>query len=197
MKIRLRHFILYLIAAGFFFPIKAWEPPASMPFATEDIELIRKIAEEFSEAEPRGLWSFPQEDEEVAIVPISDSNPDIYKIVMLFDVDMDPPPGTVIGYASPSASRDKWDVWLYSKTDAKERILHSPREFIASFSYSNQNGNASFVFEKPKKVFNWRINPVGLIPFLRRIITVSVSNAASALPYGLYRHDHRNLLRWL
>lgn len=173
----------------------AWEPPKEIPFATENLDIVCQEAEKVDYRLPRGNWSFPDENAEVAIVPASVSEPDIYKIVILFDADMLPPRGTVIGYLSPTADPRKWHAWLYSTV--KNNTMKSPREFAVTFNFSTTGEEASLIFEKIKKSASWRINPLALIPFVRRIVSVKLTDRADQLPYGLYRRDLTHRLIWL
>ncbi len=172
-----------------------WEVPESVPFRTEEMEHVISESGKVSSSEPTGIWSFPEEDCEVAIIPLSDSDTGTYKIVLLYDADLLPPPGSVIGYLAPTASRSKWHVWLYSNIKGME--MRSPREFNATFSFSTQSEDASLVLEKPKGGMSWRINPLGLVPIMRRILSVNMKGEESKLPYGLHRKDTVHRLRWL
>lgn len=173
----------------------AWEAPAQSEFSTDNIEATKGEALKVAFSEPRGLWSFPDEDAEVAVVPLSDSDKEIYKIVLLYDADLIPPPGTVIGFLAPTASRSKWNGWLFTKTE--EDFLSKPQRFDVTFSFSTQSEDASLVFEKPKGNVSWRINPLSVIPFLRRLVSMKISEKSDALPYGLHRKDSGHRLRWL
>lgn len=176
--------------------ISAWEAPRTSLFATENLEIVGQQAAKVAYDRPQGLWSFPDDDSEVAIVPASDADPDIYKIVMLYDADMIPPRGTVIGYLAPTASGDKWHAWLYASV--KDRSMESPREFAVTFRSSPKGEEASLIFEKiKKKGISWRINPLALIPFVRRLINVRLNENSERLPYGLYRKNTIHRLRWL
>lgn len=194
----MRFYVIFILTCSFLLhhvEARAWEPPATSAPATEDISRVRQLATKVSHNNPSGIWSFPDEDAEVAIIPFSDSYPDIYKIVMIFDVDMTPEPGTVIGYLSPTASSQKWHAWIYSKE--KDGKLSSPKEFAATFSSSTQGETASLIFQKPEGIVNWRINPLGMIPFIKRILSVTITKKDVELPYGLYRKDTLHRLRWL
>lgn len=175
--------------------MRAWDVPKELPLASEDMEKVRREAAKVIPGKPAGVWSFPDEDLEVAIIPYSESAPDVYALVLLYDADISVPPTTVIGFLSPSASRAKWHAWLYTESD--DHRIYSPKEFVATFSNSAQSDEASLVFERPKGGVKWHINPLAMLPFLRRLISISVSKKDSELPYGLYRKDTTRDLRWL
>lgn len=173
--------------------VTAWEAPQQTSLATEDTDQVRTIALLAYPETPQGIWSFPDEDCEVALIPLSDSRTDIYKIVTLYEPDLIPPPGTIIGYLTPTASADKWRALLY--TDITDAQMQSLGEFTATFSYTRQGEEASLTFEKSKTTVTF--NPLGFVPFLRRILRISRKNASNELPYGLKRTAPSLRLRYL
>lgn len=171
----------------------AWEAPRESAFATDDTAAAAAKATEGTPDSPQGLWSFPDEESEVAILPVSGTVTDIYKIVLLYDADLLPPPGTVIGYLAPTASDSKWRVWIY--TNVKDSTLSNPREYAATFT-ADTDGDASLVLERKKLSF--RFNPAALLPFLRRAFSIRTGgDKASRLPYGLRRMQAARRLRYL
>lgn len=175
------------------FCAKGWEVPEKVAFATEDTGIVESAANMEDPAKPRGIWDFPDEDCEVALIPLSASNPDIYKIVLLYDPDLLPPPGTIIGYLTPTASKDRWHAWLYSAV--KDGSVSHPVEFAATFSSTSPGEEASLVFEKRK--YRLRFNPMALVPFLRRVFSIQTTDPADRLPYGLRRRPTLHRLRYL
>lgn len=171
----------------------AWEPPSESVFATEEIAPLRAEALLPDPETPKGIWIFPDEDCEVAVVPVSESRADTYKIVVLFEPDLLPPPGTVIGYLMPTASPATWHATLYTSTD--DDAMKSPREFTATFSYARQGEEASLTFESTRTTATF--NPLGLIPFLRRILKIRRDDPAKKIPYGLRRIAPTLRLRYL
>lgn len=172
----------------------AWEAPRESAFATDNTDAATATATEGMPDSPQGLWSFPDEASEVAIVPISDTMSDVYKIVLLYDADLLPPPGTVIGYLAPTASTSKWRVWIY--TDVKDNTLSNPREYAATFTVATDGSDASLVLERKK--LSVRFNPAAMLPFLRRVFSIKTdSDKASRLPYGLRRIQSARRLRYL
>lgn len=193
-RLRLLAYAVYLMLATGGYTLRAWEPPGKLSFSTENLADVKNEAAKVSSSSPCGVWSFPEEDSEVAIVPLS-SNSDIYKIVMLYDVDMAPSPGTIIGYLAPTATNNKWIVWLYSKVTDKE--MTSPKELVATFSSSPQSEEASLLFEKSKSGLKWHINPLGFLPFLRKVLSINLSKSENEKPRGLKRKATVHALRWL
>lgn len=188
-----RYIIILIVTTIATMTAKAWEIPQKVPFATEKTDDIEAALLSSRPTTPQGLWDFPNENCQVALLPLSATQSDIYKIIVVYEPDLLPPPGTIIGYLTPTASSQQWHAWLYSKI--ADRSLTSPTEFAVTFTHSATDEEASLIFEK--KRYKLHINPSYLLPFMRRVFSVRVDDPLSKLPYGLHRRATTHRLRYL
>lgn len=127
-----------------------------------------------------GIWEYPDEMMTVAIERFSSPrfSPRIaYRIVMLESDDDQLLPGTVIGYAAPSARADKFELWIYSERDGE--TLLSPVSCVATLS------DGSLVFTRMKELtMRYRVNLTRFLPTLFRGISVYPQMKEERLPVG-------------
>ncbi len=115
-----------------------------------------------------GIWRFPSDGSEVAIVRSSSSRHEYmgdvegYCIVLLFSRNRALRPGTIIGRISPSAKERAYEARLY--TVAKGSTLMMPKQFNLQLN----DADTRLVFVQKRSALS--VNPWRLLPYAWRYV---------------------------
>lgn len=130
-----------------------------------------------------GLWVYPDDGVLLWICKVEETT-DIsakypYQIIVVKSEDQYVSPGQVIGYMSITPDPEKFRMWLYS--DVSHNKLIKPKECAATIM---EDGYSLAFTSKERKI---RINPLGLLPRLWRIVKMQTDNPVDKLPEGFVK----------
>lgn len=140
-----------------------------------DMETARARLDSLPLQPIEGLWSYVDERMTFVIEQDRGSSSALdnalgampaYRIVMVECDDMSVLPGTVVGYAEPTAVPEKWKLWLY--TQRSNLTLAAPMECVATLGGSNN----TLTFEKPNWHVKLRVNFARFLPSLFRGVSI-------------------------
>lgn len=112
-----------------------------------------------------GIWQFPSDGIEIAIIRRDSREPAVYNMIMLKTPRRATRPGTIIGLATRTAKSGVYDAKIYTR--AHGSTLYAPKKFRLNLS----NNDTNLLFEKRKSAFSfnfWRLLPFSLRYTVRR-----------------------------
>ena len=195
MKTIRKRIIVTATALAAAISVSAFDVPKQGPWL-EDMRTAGQVTsavESYSVEPIEGVWSFPEKEATVGIVRLLPHDTSVFSIVSLETEDIYPEPGTVIGYCIATSDPKIWRVYLYTRL--KEGHVTSPKEFTGELTVPAASGNVMLNLEKAH--WDMRLNPLALIPHLRRFLSVRKKTDGPAIPFGLRRLYPSNTLRLL
>ncbi|MCM1153036.1 MAG: hypothetical protein NC328_05230 [Muribaculum sp.] len=127
---------------------------------------------------PEGIWSFPEDNVIVLIMP-DDTSQGEFRISVVQSDDCRLVPGEVIGCLKPSADADKFTLSLF--TSRKRGRLSAPADCAATLVEKEE----AIYIEKRK--IKLKFNPLGFLPYFWRSIRFSISDPVKQIPNGMVR----------
>lgn len=112
-----------------------------------------------------GIWQFPSDGIEIAIMRRDSRDPAVYNMIMLRSPRRSTRPGTIIGMAVRTAKTGVYDARIYTRSHGS--TLYAPKKFRLNLS----NDDTNLLFEKRKGAFSfnfWRLLPFSLRYSVRR-----------------------------
>lgn len=106
-----------------------------------------------------GIWQFPSDGIEIAIIRRDNREPAVYNMILLKSPRRSTRPGTIIGLASRTAKSGVYEAKIYTRSHGS--TLYSPKKFRLNLSDEDTN----LLFEKRKGAFSfnfWRFLPFSL-----------------------------------
>ncbi len=125
-----------------------------------------------------GVWQYPAEDMTVAIERYNGENNVQYRVIMLGSRDIGVLPGTVIGYIAPSATHDKYTLWLYCERD--DSTLQHPVECVATLN----SAASSLTFDQTQWRVRFRVNLARFLPSLFKGVSIIPRKEKETIPLG-------------
>lgn len=133
----------------------------------EDFSYTKALSQlrEMSLHHIEGIWQFPADGIEIAIMRRDNREPAVYNMIMLQTPRRATRPGTIIGLVTRSAKSGVYDAKIYTR--AHGSILFAPKKFRLNLSDNDTN----LLFEKRKSAYSfnfWRLLPFSLRYTVRR-----------------------------
>ncbi len=127
-----------------------------------------------------GIWRYPDDGVTVLIKKVGGENHS-HEIIVVESDRMTLTPGEEIGKLYATAGPESFRMKLFTKR--RKGILCQPRDCSATLT-AQRNGLR--VTDRGKN-FGLRINPLGLLPGLWKIVRMSTNKPAESLPAGMHK----------
>lgn len=184
MRISVLHI---LIIALVLIPCKIkGEMPAQFPFRAEILpgyeeDEVKSRCDAMDLQPIEGIWYYPDEMMTVVVErcpnPLNDVSAD-YRIVLVSANDMSLLPGTVIGYCTQSADRDKYQLWIYSEQCGS--LIENPQKCVAVLNKDRDE----LLIERSEVNVRVRVNFSRFLPKLLKGISIVANKNDVKVPEG-------------